>query len=34
MTIKLVFPLLIATLFVGCASVPKVDQQLSQTPRS
>ena len=30
MTIKLVFPLLITSLFVGCASVPKVDQQLSQ----
>ena len=30
MIIKLIFPVLVASLFVGCASVPKVDQQLSQ----
>ena len=31
MIIKLTFPLLVASLFVGCASVPKADQQLSQS---
>ena len=33
MIIKLIFPLLITSLFVGCASVPKADQQLSQSAK-